>query len=318
MTSDKGLIDIVIATCNGEKYIKEQIYSILELDLFNVYIRKIIVCDDKSEDDTLAIIRSLVHHEKLMLITNDEDTRLGPTKNFIKGMLFAEAEFIMLSDQDDVWCNQKLKLYIDAINNNKNENLLIFSDLNVVNSELEIISPSFYRYQHFSPRTVYNLKSLFLENVVPGCTMMFNRKLLNKAVPLANSCRMHDWWLILCAAVYGKIVYIDESLSLYRQHGNNQVGAQRKGILDNLFNLSNTLSTTKKNFKKTINQLNDFLIIHDKNIPEAERLWAIRLINCYYEKNIIKKIVYLTKLKIKKSTPMKTLLVYLFLITGES
>ncbi|WP_409248498.1 glycosyltransferase, partial [Enterobacter hormaechei] len=98
MTSDKGLIDIVIATCNGEKYIKEQICSIIELELFNAYIRKIIVCDDKSEDNTLAIIRSLVHHDKLMLVTNDETTRLGPTKNFIKGMSFAEAEFIMLSD----------------------------------------------------------------------------------------------------------------------------------------------------------------------------------------------------------------------------
>ncbi|HGH4650620.1 glycosyltransferase family 2 protein [Enterobacter cloacae] len=318
MSSDKGLIDIVIATCNGEKYIKEQICSIIELELFNVYIRKIIVCDDKSEDNTLAIIRSLVHHDKLMLVTNGENTRLGPTKNFIKGMSFAEAEFIMLSDQDDVWCNQKLKLYIDALNNNNNnEDLLIFSDLNVVNSELKIISPSFYRYQHFNPQSVYNLKSLFLENVVPGCTMMFNRRLLNKAVPLANSCRMHDWWLILCAAVYGKIVYIDESLSQYRQHSNNQVGAQRRGIIDKLFNLSNIFKTAKQNFKKTISQLNDFLIIHDNHIPETERLWAVHLINCYYEKKIVKKIGYLTKLKIKKSTPMKTLLVYLFLITGE-
>lgn len=317
MSNDKDLIDIIIATCNGEKYIEEQINSILAMDLFEQYVRKIIVCDDKSQDNTLAIISSLVKKEKLIVLTNTEKQRFGPAKNFARGLAEAKAEFTMLSDQDDVWSSDKLASYIEKINTqHTNKGLLIFSDLKVVDSQLNTVSPSFFHYQHFNPNAVNCLKTLSLENIVPGCTMMFNRKIREEALPFPDACRMHDWWLVMIAAVYGEILYIDKSFSLYRQHTNNLVGAKKTTFLQKILNISNLFKSTKNNFNKTIYQLAEFKHLHGNSMLQNDKLWIKRLIDCYYGSHCFKRMYFLSKIRIRKSTFLKTLVAYLFLLIG--
>jgi len=106
--------------------------------------------------------------------------------------------------------------------------LLVYSDMSVVDASLKMIAPSFMNYQ--SIQHEYNpIPILLAQNFVTGCTVMVNRKLLDIALPIPEEALMHDWWLALCAAVFGHIGFIDKPLVKYRQHGNNEVGAKHIG-----------------------------------------------------------------------------------------
>lgn len=144
MSRKNNSVDIVLATYNGEKYISEQITSILNMSGFNTYVNSIIICDDNSTDRTLEIIKAIVPSEKLCIIKNTTDRNLGPVSNFERGLLVSNSEYVMLSDQDDVWNNQKLLACMDAIKNcNEERPFLIFSDLEVVDRDLNLIAESF-------------------------------------------------------------------------------------------------------------------------------------------------------------------------------
>ncbi|WP_158121224.1 glycosyltransferase family 2 protein [Escherichia coli] len=310
-------IDIIIATCNGEKFIKEQILSLLRMEHFEKYVRKVIVCDDKSEDETISIITSLLEKDKLEIILNSENKRLGPVKNFARGIEISAAEFVMLCDQDDIWDKDKLKIYVDSANEfNRDEPILIFSDLTIVDSNLNTIAESFYKYQNLNPDKANDIRTLLLENIVPGCTMMFNRKLIEIALPLPDSCRMHDWWLLLCCCVHGKVIPINKQLSKYRQHGNNQVGAQKLKLSKEIQQVFKIFRTSRINFKKTIQQAIDFEKEHSRYMTYNNRKWINKVVSCYYNKSLLKRLSGIRGLNIRKSTFIKTVLTYCFLIMG--
>ena len=232
------VVAVLMATYNGEQYISEQIDSILaQTDKdWKLYIH-----DDGSSDNTVAIIReyALKYPEKIVVLEGGKTG--GAKNNFFYLFSQVEAPYYMCADQDDVWLPEKIQTTRNAMNKlqgtdaledgadtGKDENpCLVFTDLTVVDGQLQVIAEKMSAYQGLDCQKV-SFNRVLIQNVVTGCTMMANRSLRDELVKL-NDYRdvlMHDWWAALVAAAFGKITFINEPTILYRQHGKNSVGAQ--------------------------------------------------------------------------------------------
>jgi len=225
-------IDIVLPSCNGARFIRDQIHSIQGNVGYTEYVRKLIVVDDASDDDTLSILHKLAHADPFIEVVSNSGPRQGVKKNIALGLTFSRAPLVMLSDQDDIWKQDKLRKMLHAMEqaidtHGEDTPLLGFSDLEVVDAHLNPVDDSFWHYQGLQPRWADSFKHLLCQNVAPGCSMVINRPLIDKALPFLPESIMHDWGLILVARHFGYIFYLDDALVKYRQHGNNQVGAQR-------------------------------------------------------------------------------------------
>lgn len=219
-------IAILMATYNGEKYICQQIDSILSQTCkdWELYIH-----DDGSEDNTIAAVESYVekYPDKIHLI--DGKSTGGAKYNFFYMFGQVEAPYYMTCDQDDVWLEKKIELTYDkmlAIEDKADIPCLVYTELRVVDSELNTIADTMSEYQSLDchKRTI---NQFILQNSVTGCTMMMNRALRDKMLHITNidNTIMHDWWAALVAAQFGKTAFIDEPTILYRQHGDNSLGA---------------------------------------------------------------------------------------------
>lgn len=219
-------IAILMATYNGEKYICQQIDSILSQTCkdWELYIH-----DDGSADNTIAAVESYVekYPDKIHLI--DGKSTGGAKYNFFYMFGQVEAPYYMTCDQDDVWLEKKIELTYDkmlTIENKADVPCLVYTELRVVDSELNTIADTMSEYQSLDchKRTI---NQFILQNSVTGCTMMVNRALRDKILHITDidNTIMHDWWAALVAAQFGKTAFIDEPTILYRQHGDNSLGA---------------------------------------------------------------------------------------------
>ncbi len=225
-------IDIVLASCNGAPYIRAQIQSMQQCVRYAELVRKLIVVDDASEDSTLQIVCELAQADARIVVIPNNGARRGVMQNFAFGLLQTVAPYIVLSDQDDVWNTAKLDklfcgLQLVESAHGKTTPVLGFSDLAVVDAELNLLDASFWHHQALQPQWAQRFRQLLCQNIAPGCSMILNRSLLQKALPFPSAAAMHDWWLLLSAKAFGQVFYIEEALLLYRQHGSNQVGALR-------------------------------------------------------------------------------------------
>ena len=219
-------IAILMATYNGEKYICQQIDSILSQTCkdWELYIH-----DDGSTDNTIAVVESYVekYPNKIHLI--DGKSTGGAKYNFFYMFGQVEAPYYMTCDQDDVWLDKKIELTYDkmlTIENKADVPCLVYTELRVVDSELNTIADTMSEYQSLDchKRTI---NQFILQNSVTGCTMMVNMALRDKMLHITDidNTIMHDWWAALVAAQFGKTAFIDEPTILYRQHGDNSLGA---------------------------------------------------------------------------------------------
>lgn len=219
-------IDVLMATYNGEKYLKEQIDSILNQTYKNI---QIIISDDCSTDSTREILKQYEQNEKIKIYYQEKN--LGYIKNFEFLLRNVENDIYMLSDQDDVWKEQKIEKSVEKL---KNENLdLVFGDLEVVDENLNTLYGSFNKFMKLDRKIekyIDSYKLQYLYNCITGCTIISRKKLIDKILPLPNNSKymVHDYWMGLMVALNGKIGYIKETYIKYRQHGNNQVGIEKK------------------------------------------------------------------------------------------
>ena len=212
---ENTLISIAMATYNGEKFLSQQLDSILVQTYTNL---EIIICDDCSTDATCHILEQYCNMDARIKFFKNE-YNLGLVKNFERTFSFCSGEYIALCDQDDIWLPNKIEVLLQNIKNCD----LVHSDAILIDDENSTIQKSFSSYANKDSSKDF-LDYMFSNNVT-GCTAMFKKSLLYDNLPFPNSVHVHDWWLAILAAKKSCIAYVDEPLVLYRQHNNNQIGA---------------------------------------------------------------------------------------------
>lgn len=220
---------VVMATYNGERYIEEQIRSLQKQTYGNW---KLLVRDDGSTDGTVAAVQQLASADARIRLVQDDSGNQGAIGNFsllMESALAVDADYVLCSDQDDVWLPNKIETLLSGIYLMEQKYgaatpLLVHGDLVVVDEQLHTIAESFVRYAWLNASHP-SLGNLLYRNQVTGCATLFNRSLLQLAIPIPEQAMMHDWWLALLAAAAGKVGYVPKQLLLYRQHGRNTLGA---------------------------------------------------------------------------------------------
>ena len=215
---------VLMSTYNGEKYIREQLDSILNQTIANqvqIYIR-----DDGSSDSTISIIEEYIAAGADIIL--DKAENVGVIASFFELITTAlEADYYSFADQDDVWLKEKLEAAVEKLSSKEQEcgkdtPLLYCGDTNLVDGELNLI-----KRESKNPRPSFG--NALVENICTGCTAVINRALLEKIrenIPDTGKIIMHDWWLYLIAEAYGTTIYDNEPHMNYRQHGNNEWGAK--------------------------------------------------------------------------------------------
>lgn len=233
MTLQTDKIEILMAVYNGQRYIQEQIESILSQTYQNT---RLIIRDNCSEDKTRVIIEDFMrkHPGRISLIASPAN--VGVLGNFSALLDQAKANYVMFSDHDDIWLPKKVEITLNKMKvleekHGSGKPLIVHTDLAVVDKDLKIIHPSFWEYSRLKPMQQLTLPKLLLQNQVTGCTMMINKTLVDLARPIPGEVVMHDWWLSLCAAAFGSIEAVNEPTILYRQHGKNDTGAKKFSLI---------------------------------------------------------------------------------------
>lgn len=208
------MIDILLATYNGGRFIENQLLSIFSQ---NFKHWRLIVHDDGSSDDTMLILKKYQSLDSRIFIIEDGVICGSAAKNFLHLLSHAHAEYIIFCDQDDIWFESKLRVLFDSI---KSEDKAAAAYCNAFAYDgTQITKNKITLYERDSLEN-----SLFLNGGIQGCSLMFNRALLNEVIDFPADIIMHDHFITIAAVSFGKLKYIDLSLMLYRQHDNNVTG----------------------------------------------------------------------------------------------
>lgn len=221
---------ILLATYNGEKFVRQMVDSVLAQDFEDI---KIILSDDGSKDSTTTILDEYAEKFPEKVTHYRSGLRFGCAQKHFMHLLknFHNAPYIMFCDQDDIWHKDKIRLTLEKMSETEGEEhapTLVHTDLRVVDGTLNEIAPSFCENSVIDGNRVA-LNQILVQNVVTGCTVMLNRALAEIATSKdggENEMLMHDWWLAILAAAVGKIAFLNKPTIDYRQHGNNSVGAK--------------------------------------------------------------------------------------------
>jgi len=203
------MISVCMATYNGAKYIEEQLTSILNQIGKN---DEVIISDDGSSDNTKEIIGKF-QDNRIRFVENQG--KHGFTHNFENCLSLAHGDYIFLSDQDDVWMDNKVCSVLTALENYD----FVIHDCITVNNDWKTLSES--RFAEFNIKPGFwrhLLKSRYL-----GCCMAFNRRVLETALPFPENGFLieHDIWLAAVAFAFFKVKQLDAILIYYRRHGGN-------------------------------------------------------------------------------------------------
>jgi glycosyltransferase involved in cell wall biosynthesis len=200
-------ISVCITTYNGEKYIKEQLDSILSQI---GSIDEVVISDDSSTDQTIAIIKS--YNDDRIRIFENKAFR-NHIKNFEFSLSQAKGNYIFMADQDDIWMPDKVKESMAIL---KNANLVL-TDCMLVDAKKNVIKESLFLISNCKTGLINN----FYHNSYTGCCMAFDRSILQKALPFPANIKSHDNWIGLIGEVFGKVKFLNKPLILLRRHGEN-------------------------------------------------------------------------------------------------
>lgn len=252
-------VQILMSTYNGEKYLVEQIESILKQDYTNF---SLLIRDDGSTDNTVTIIEKYAKVD--CRITYYHGNNIGVINSFFDLLKNADItmDYYSLSDQDDVWKVDKLSRAVEKLKINKAIPTLYCGNVILVNQALQPIVSTIRK-----AKIIPNFGNALVENINFGCTSVFNSELLDlvkKHIPEFTI--MHDWWLYLSASAFGKVIYDEESFILYRQHEDNVIGSKTNYYDE----FKNRLKNFKGNRGRVSRQAREFSrlyqIEHDKNV----------------------------------------------------
>lgn len=272
-------VDILLSTFNGEKFLNEQLDSIVDQDHSNW---QLIIRDDGSTDSTVQLLHAFQQRfpEKVKII-KDEKGNLGFCNSFTELLPHSTSNYILFCDQDDRWKKNKISTLLSCIRSEEEKKPasahLVFSDLGLINEQSAALPGSFLDLSGYKKQDGQQV--FFLKNYVPGCNLLFNKKLLSLAMETSNHLGLHDHWLLFNCAAIGKITFVDQQLMDYRVHGNNTIGMFEKETQH--FGLSlkivikyffNNSAYRKIRYEKNLLQRNELA-----NLPEVKPTTAASL-----------------------------------------
>lgn len=307
------MVDILLASYNGEKYIKEQIESILGQTYKDW---RLIIHDDQSLDRTTEILQEMIHcfekqypsavgEKKIKLSVNSESCN-GAAANFFGLLKEAQNEYVMFCDQDDVWYPDKIEKSLKLMKRMEkkygtHKPLLVYTDLAVVDEQLHLISPSFRKYMNIPP--CLRLPRLLMQNSVTGCTVLMNRslyKLLTEAVNIEKVV-MHDHFAALLAVTLGKAAFLPEATLKYRQHGKNAVGAADARSLAYLWKrYRQGKNKFREDLYRSMVQADYFLELYGNRICDSKNKQLIYRFSHLYKRNKLQRIFFFIKYRVIK------------------
>ncbi len=207
-------ITVCIATYNGQKYIATQLESILKQLSVN---DEVVISDDSSTDRTVDIIKEF----------NDKRIRLyehnrfhNPVFNFENALKKTSGDIIFLSDQDDIWLDNKVKVIVKLLHSYD----LVVSDCILIDEDESILNDSYFELRGSGSGFIHNL----YKNSYLGCCMALKRNILEKALPFPKTIPMHDMWIGMVGQLFGKTYFCKEKLVKYRRHRDNLSPTLRK------------------------------------------------------------------------------------------
>ncbi|MBL8270713.1 glycosyltransferase family 2 protein [Steroidobacter sp.] len=204
------LISVALCTYNGERYLRQQLDSLLAQTYSNL---EIVAVDDGSTDRTVELLREYEQRDpRLRVAVNPRN--LGFIRNFERTLVLAKGAFIAPCDQDDIWLPDKLRILASRIGNHA----MAYCDSELIDADGRSLGMSMSRF--WAMQDLNDPAALIVTNCVSGHAMLFRRELLGEAPQLPAEI-FHDWWLAMWAAANGGVVYCPEKLVRYRQHGKN-------------------------------------------------------------------------------------------------
>lgn len=284
-----------MATYNGEKYLAEQLDSIINQTYHNW---NLLIRDDNSTDRTLEIIQDYQKKDNRIKLLKDNEGNLGIVKNFEELLKNSESEFIMFSDQDDIWIENKLDVYLKTAEKIKIKGFLLHSDAVLFNkNKLDASTRTFISKKAEKK----GLENTFFNYFVQGATILISKEIKNFILPFPKEAYLHDRYIHLISELFFERVFINQPLIYYRQHDNNQIGAKNslKKLLSKRYFDNRDYTMIKAIFLK-----NEELLTDDKK----------RLIEEYFEITDVKKNRFKRFLDLKKSKidmPLKKQLSFL-------
>lgn len=284
---------VLLSTWNGSKYLRQQIDSILAQTVDGDM--EVLVRDDGSKDDTVKIVEEM-NDGRIHLIRGKNLGAKGSFMALIGEAMHGNADYFAFADQDDYWLPGKLQRAVEELGKAGGP-ALYCSALNLVDDALQPLDS--YRLAG-----VIGFEAAFLTNCATGCTCVMNRDLLAFLAerPEVGNIMMHDWWLYLVAAAFGKVLYDHESHILYRQHAGNQIGMQT--------GMASLLSRARRLTKRSVlpsrfSQAREFQRIYGDRLPVEKQRYLEKLLSC--ERNTIARIRYFFTLRPRRNSLMENI-----------
>ena len=218
-------IAILMATYNGERYLREQIYSIISQSSkdWALYIR-----DDGSRDGTMGIIAEYAEKYPNVVWVRDSEAGLGCNGNFLRLLEVVESKYYMFCDQDDVWVENKMELSLTSIQKeetlHKEMPILMFSDQAVCEQNLNVMTTSQWKKSHINPWLFSSYNYVCVNCIIAGANTIFNCQAKNLIFPLVANELYYDHWIAISVSKHGWIGVIDRPLRYYRLHEEQVLG----------------------------------------------------------------------------------------------
>ncbi|MDC4232657.1 glycosyltransferase family 2 protein [Actinomyces sp. B33] len=225
-------ISVALCTCNGAPYIAEQVESILAQTR---RVDEIVLGDDASQDPTVEIVEGLLAGAPIDLVVRRHDPALGVAANFSDAIAATTGDVVLLCDQDDVWHPDKVERLLRGLDGVD----LVHSDARLVDADGRPLGALLLDELRASRRERLGLADgdalavLLRRNLVTGATCAVRGDFARAAVPVPDGW-IHDEWLGILAALDHRLRLIPEALTDYRQHGANQIGARKEGLVERL------------------------------------------------------------------------------------
>lgn len=298
-------VAVLMSTYNGEKYIEEQIESIIsqkgdfELELF--------VRDDGSTDRTIEILKK---YERLGKLHYYKGNNIGPALSFLELLRnYKEYDFYAFSDQDDYWKQGKVKEAVEKMEESRKP-ILYFSNAEVVNCKLEYLGKKVYK-----KNPIISIETLSCAGGILGCTVLINNALAKmiQMYKCPENVIMHDYYIAeVCLSLGGKIIYDCNSYIKYRQHSDNVVGVTNGKISAIYDRIKKIISKNKIGID---DQAKEILKIYGKNIEGKEKKWLEQV--AMYKKTTINRIKLSLSRKVKIGSLNSNVTIRLSILLGN-